>query len=50
MKDTAATGNASRFADAAVLQPSIWRAAIRSETEAEIDREKADKERGVGGQ
>lgn len=34
-KDTTATGNASRFADTAVFSPSIWTAAISSETEAE---------------
>lgn len=44
VKDTAATGNTSRFADTAVFPPSIWTAAIRSETEAEGARQ-ADRKR-----
>ena len=40
IKDTAATGNTSRFADTAVFPSSIWTAAIRSETEAEGERER----------
>lgn len=45
-KDTAATGNTSRFADTAVFPPSIWTAAIRSETEAERERNKQTETEG----
>lgn len=48
-KDTAATGNTSRFADTAVFPPSIWTAAIRSETEAERETSRHRGREGAGG-
>lgn len=53
LEDTAVTGNASRFADAAVFfspPPSTWTAAIRSETERWERQANREREReGAGG-
>lgn len=48
-KDTVATGNTPRFADTAVFSPSIWTAAISSETEAEREREREKQTEREGG-